>query len=76
MHGELMDNQGKKKVGIAFLAGIFFGSGVVSIILGLYYLYDLSVNGNDTSKYWYYLLTGVCCIFASRQILSKQPTKS
>jgi hypothetical protein len=68
VHGELMDNQGKKKIGIAFLAGIFSGAGIISIILGFYFIYDLSVNGNVTSKYWYYLLTGVCCVFASRQM--------
>jgi Na+-transporting NADH:ubiquinone oxidoreductase subunit NqrB len=70
-----MEHQ-SKKTGISFLSGIFFGSGILSIIFGLYYAYDLSVNGNNTSKYLYYLLTGVCCIFVSRQISPKQIAKS
>ena len=71
-----MDIQSINKVGFDFLSGMLFGGGAISILFGLYNIYDFNVNGNVNSKYWYYLITGVCSIFASRQISNKKHISS
>lgn len=67
-----MDNQSINKVGFAFLSGALLGSGIISILVGLYNIYDLNISSNGTSNHWYYLITGTCAIFASRLLSNKK----